>query len=157
MDKQCSKCGVARSITSFKLTRGKRGTICRQCRNRKTRELGRCYHCYKPKNECHCKITKSKRTAAKRLQDKERVIQHYGGKCQCQGCEENRLPFLTIDHIDGNGSKHRKLNRQANSNIWEVIIKENFPETYQILCWNCNCAKGQSQSCPVHSNNGPHG
>ena len=158
MNKQCTKCGVPKAITSFKLSRGHRGTICRPCRNKKTREQGRCYHCYKQKNECQCKIAKSKRSVTKRLQDKELVIKHYGGKCQCPGCEENRLPFLTIDHINGDGSNHRKLNKHANSNIWEVVIKENFPETYQVLCWNCNCSKSQSSVCPVHSkySNSPH-
>ena len=38
---------------------------------------------------------------------KQRVIKEYGGACVC--CKEKRIEFLSIDHIKGDGQKHRQL------------------------------------------------
>ena len=62
------------------------------------------------------------------------VIQHYGGRCKCG---ESTYEFLTIDHRNGGGSAHRR--KIGANNIARWIIKNNFPENIQILCWNCNC------------------
>lgn len=37
------------------------------------------------------------------------ILNHYGGvppKCAC--CGENHVEFLSVDHINGGGNKHRK-------------------------------------------------
>ena len=67
------------------------------------------------------------------------VLAHYGGgKLACLECGENRLPCLTIDHIDNNGTEHRK---QIGGNIVFWLRKRNYPEGYQTLCRNCNWIK----------------
>jgi hypothetical protein len=71
------------------------------------------------------------------------VIEYYGGKCAC--CGETTYEFLTIDHINNDGAKHRK---EIRKNLYLWIIQNNFPEGFQILCWNCNCAKGFHGECP---------
>ena len=38
--------------------------------------------------------------------EKELVLEHYGRRCAC--CGECNPIFLTIDHINGGGRKHRK-------------------------------------------------
>lgn len=53
---------------------------------------------------------------------REQVITAFGGKCQCCGETDHR--FLTLDHINGRKDK------------------------FQILCFNCNCAKGIYGICP---------
>lgn len=74
-----------------------------------------------------------------------KVIEHYGGICAC--CGESNHCFLAIDHIKGNGNKHRKQIGTNNIAIW--IIKNNFPEDmFQILCHNCNMAKQFYGKCP---------
>lgn len=76
-----------------------------------------------------------------------RVIQHYGGKCQC--CGEAEIRFLTIDHIGGKGvgANHRKR-IGSGSAIAQWLITNNFPEGFQVLCFNCNCASGIYGVCP---------
>lgn len=72
-----------------------------------------------------------------------KAITHYGGKCIC--CGETEIKFLSIDHIDGGGGKHRKI-IGTNSSMW--VIRNNFPSGFQILCHNCNMAKGIYGECP---------
>ncbi len=73
------------------------------------------------------------------------VFNHYGLSCAC--CGESLYEFLTIDHINNDGAKQRKeifgpLHRSgAGTAIYKWLIKNNFPEGFQTLCWNCNCGK----------------
>lgn len=67
---------------------------------------------------------------------KELVFKHYGKKCAC--CGESNLAFLSIDHIKGKGTIHRK-SIKVKINNW--LIKNNFPKGFQTLCFNCNWGK----------------
>lgn len=80
------------------------------------------------------------RYARKRLE----VIARYGGRCKC--CGETESAFLTLDHVNNDGSQHRKVVRPGSLVTW--IIRKGFPKTIQILCFNCNCAKGFYGVCP---------
>lgn len=51
-----------------------------------------------------------------------------------------------IDHINGNGSKHRK--KLNNTDMYRWLIKNKYPEGFQVLCMNCNFAKGMYGICP---------
>lgn len=35
--------------------------------------------------------------------------------------------------------------------VYKRVIEEGFPDTYRLLCWNCNCAIGIYGECP-HKN-----
>jgi hypothetical protein len=49
---------------------------------------------------------------------------------------------LSIDHINGNGSEHRKNNKKIRGNhIYEWLKKNKFPIGYQTLCMNCQLIK----------------
>jgi hypothetical protein len=78
------------------------------------------------------------------------VFNYYGKnfpKCVC--CNENNIEFLAIHHIECNGNKHRKsINSRGGYSFYGWLIKNNFPEGYQILCHNCNMAKGFYGYCP---------
>lgn len=69
------------------------------------------------------------------------VIFHYtNGDMCCVNCGENIYELLTIDHINGGGSKHRrKIESGSNFCLW--LRRHNFPEGLQILCYNCNMIK----------------
>jgi hypothetical protein len=102
-----------------------------------------CVYCYKKKckadkdsNYCYKCREKNKQ---KRLNKKDRIINHYGGKCFC--CGEANITFLTIDHINNDGNRHRRINQQAKNNFYNWIIQNNFPSGFQVLCWNCNMGK----------------
>ena len=86
---------------------------------------------------------------------KQRVMDHYGGKCLC--CGETGLLFLTIDHVDENGAEHRKEispnfkgKGRSGDLFYRWLEENNYPDGFQTLCFNCNIGK--------HWNNGvcPH-
>jgi len=66
-------------------------------------------------------------------------LKSYGGKCVC--CGETEPTFLAIDHINGNGNAHRRELRKAGSTFNTWLIKNDFPDAFQILCHNCNMSK----------------
>ena len=86
---------------------------------------------------------------------KEEVILHYGGSCVC--CGESNIMFLTIDHIVGNGSQHRREIgiRNGGRPFYAWLRRQGYPPGYQVLCWNCNCAKGHYGFCPHQHSNSP--
>jgi len=78
---------------------------------------------------------------------KDGVIAAYGGKCVC--CGETIRQFLTIDHKNGGGTKHREeMFGGATTGLYRWLKKHNYPPEYQVLCFNCNCAKGFHGECP---------
>jgi uroporphyrinogen-III decarboxylase len=80
------------------------------------------------------------------------VLKFYGGEIpSCKCCGEKEIKFLSIDHTNGGGNKHRKeigLKDGKGGNICHWIIKNNFPDGFQVLCHNCNMAKGFYGKCP---------
>lgn len=59
------------------------------------------------------------------------------------------MEFLTIDHINNDCAKHRKENKWiSSSSIYPWLIKNNFPEGFRLLCYNCNCARYHIGWCP---------
>lgn len=75
------------------------------------------------------------------------VLIHYGGnhpKCAC--CGEDIIEFLTIDHIYGGGTQHRNKVGYGYK-FYQWLIKNNFPDGFQVLCRNCNWAKSHG-GCP---------
>jgi len=82
----------------------------------------------------------------KRLKIRLEVIKYYGGKCIC--CGEDCMEFLTIDHIKGEGRKHRRSLGGANR-FYNWLRKNNFPKGFQVLCMNCNWGKRMNNGvCP---------
>jgi hypothetical protein len=79
-----------------------------------------------------------------RLNKRVKVIDAYGGKCEC--CEELNYCFLTIDHV--NGITGNCIN-DRNINLYKKLIDNNFPkDDYRLLCYNCNCSRGHFGVCP---------
>lgn len=77
-----------------------------------------------------------------------RVIDYYSkGTRRCNCCGETQLQFMQIDHINNDGYKNRKLIKQSNIENW--ILKNNYPEGFQILCANCNFGRRINKGvCP---------
>lgn len=105
------------------------------------------------KKSCRgCYLERSRRYAKERADRyKREVIDHYGGYCAC--CHEAEVAFLTIDHVDGNGSAHRtelfgKNKGKGGMAFYRWLIKNSFPGGFQVLCFNCNVAKHTQGVCP---------
>ena len=84
------------------------------------------------------------------------VVAHYSqGTMCCKCCGEKELIFLTIDHINGGGNKQRISlsgnKRYAGHGFYEWLIKNKYPEGFQILCMNCNFGKHRNGGICPHS------
>ena len=90
-------------------------------------------------------ITNRQRTRNKLRED---VLAAYGNKCKC--CGESTKEFLCIDHINNDGAKHKRENNIKSAQaMYTWLRKNNYPKDgFQILCHNCNCAKGFYGECP---------
>ena len=109
-------------------------------------------------NYVQCEWCRTKqRIRQKRTRDelKREVYAHYGnGKCAC--CGETEWTFLTIDHINNDGTKHRKELRYHSAcghGFYVWLRKNKYPEGFQILCQNCNVGKWRNGGiCPHQTN-----
>jgi hypothetical protein len=82
-----------------------------------------------------------------RLKQRTIVYRHYGNKCAC--CGEDNIKFLSIDHVNNDGHNERKSRGGSSDQIIRRIILNNFPDTYQVLCFNCNLGKSRNGGiCP---------
>lgn len=77
-----------------------------------------------------------------------KVLAHYsGGQPRCACCGETQYEFLSIDHIDGGGTRHQQeVGRGAGILRW--LVREGFPSGFRVLCHNCNQARGVYGRCP---------
>lgn len=73
------------------------------------------------------------------------AIDHYGGKCVC--CGESEEAFLEFDHKDGGGNAHRR-EFASTRQIYMWMKAHGYPDTFQLLCANCNRAKERPGGCP---------
>jgi hypothetical protein len=106
----------------------------------------------KGKKSFAASVAKCQRKKRDRL--KKEIFEHYGGtppKCAC--CGETIPEFLTIDHVNNDGSNHRRevfgrKTRGDSLKFYMWIVNNNFPDTLQILCMNCNWGKRLNGICP---------
>ena len=80
---------------------------------------------------------------------KQAIVAHYGGACVC--CGEHELDFMSVDHINGGGTEHRRTLR-GGGRFYKWLMDQNFPDGYQILCFNCNYSKYLGGVC-AHKRN----
>lgn len=128
----CKKCKRSKPIDEFPLrfdgpevTKRYRRGACVDCRN----------------------IGRNAYTAQTRVE----VLRHYcGGKTpSCACCDERKIEFLGLDHINGGGNKHRKM---LNLRSLHFHLKSRgYPEGFRVLCHNCNFSMGHYGYCP-HGN-----
>lgn len=73
----------------------------------------------------------------------------------CACCGESEFDFLTIDHING-----KRIDGgpgtypQTGYPLYRWLVRNQFPQGYQVLCMNCNVSKGKHGVC-VHYRNAP--
>jgi hypothetical protein len=112
--------------------------MCQNCNSAKRQELS-CPHTVVTRKL----LTKSRKRKEK---VKKKVFDYYGWECKC--CKESNSYFLTIDHIQGGGRKHREEIGKNGLSIYNYLVKKDFPHEYQTLCYNCNWGKYINGNCP---------
>ena len=77
------------------------------------------------------------------LRLKKTVLTLYGdGKCACVICGEDRIECLSIDHINGNGKRHRdSIGLGSGGNFYLWLRTQGYPDGYQTMCMNCQFVK----------------
>lgn len=81
------------------------------------------------------------------------VLNHYSleGKIKCACCGTEDIDTLCMDHKNGDGNEHRKI--VSASSMFRWIMRNDYPDTFRILCANCNQSLGTRGYCP-HGNTG---
>jgi hypothetical protein len=98
------------------------------------------------------------------LQHYSKVLSNETPYCNCCG-QNSHIDFLDVDHISGrremdSESRLKKLGYTSKLHsgvLHNWLIDNHFPEGFQILCKNCNQAKGyprNNNECPMKGN--PH-
>ena len=95
---------------------------------------------------------------ARRIRDHYRdiIFNHYSNNdIKCANCGIDVYSVLCLDHINNDGADHkRRLNKNGKkllgtSDLYRDIIKNNFPDNFQVLCFNCNYHKEFMRRCDV--------
>jgi hypothetical protein len=77
---------------------------------------------------------------ARHLRIKIECFQHYGnGECFC--CGETILEFLALDHVNNDGTKHRKEKGVGGAALMALLKAEGWPAGFQVACHNCNIGR----------------
>jgi hypothetical protein len=102
----------------------------------------------KNRDECNRrnKILYKKNRVQRLIQAKDRylklkieVLKKYSQDVpSCAICGEDKLEFLSIDHINDDGAAHRKKCGKA---LYLWLRRHNFPTGFQVLCHNHNALK----------------
>lgn len=69
-------------------------------------------------------------------------MEAYGGVV-CKRCGFDDIRALSIDHVNGGGNKHRRELGKSATGSWfyRWLVKNGFPEGFQVLCMNCQFIK----------------
>jgi len=124
---------------------------CKAKKKEKTRALvlsGRCFYgCNSPAAPGIKACERCNETRKARIrQTKINAFNAYGGaKCAC--CGESMLECLQLDHINNDGAEHRKM-KMHGGRIYRLLRSQGYPPGFQVLCANCNFAKGILGYCP---------
>ncbi len=80
------------------------------------------------------------------------VLSHYSkGTPKCAVCGEADLRNLNLDHINEDGREQRKtITGLKQLYLW--VRRNNYPETFQVLCHRCNMLKYYASKRSVGAN-----
>ena len=142
MNIACRKCSITKPADDFypSYRSGERANQwCKVCAAEYARS-------WQAKNRGRYLVSRRRRYAA--LVDQ--IQEAYGRKCTC--CGEAEKGFLTIDHVNGDGAAHRREVNGSNYNgsmVYRQIVAQGFPDTFQLLCFNCNLGRAKNGGvCP---------
>lgn len=132
--KRCGKCKQVLSRSAFYKNRARSDGLDTYCKP--------CNVTYQTQHRDPDKYREQcRRNAKKRRMD---LLEELGGSCAC--CGESTYEFLQFDHVEGDGADHRRF--VGHKAISTSLIRKWGIEKFQILCANCNFAKGSGTSCP---------
>ena len=142
MTKVCTTCDVAKPSTQeyFYHQRSQRDGFQSECKE-----------CHNSRGEKRSKKEMNRQSRDSKRRLRYEVLTHYcNGIPKCACCGESHVEFLALDHIHGGGNKHRKEISAFGSEFYSWLKNNGWPNDppLQILCHNCNLAKGFYGTCP---------
>jgi hypothetical protein len=141
----CSKKWEARYSEANRDKVRERANRRRQAAPEMHREKSRQYHA---RNRDFLNERRRGRLKAAATELRDAVFEHYGRTCSCCGTTER----LSIDHVNGDGGKHRVELFGSNANassarMYRWLVESAFPAGFQTLCMSCNRSKGNGDRC----------
>jgi hypothetical protein len=144
--KTCSKCHISKDGSEFYKGDPRKGGLSNYCKG--------CYTSYYAQNKNRIverqrryrKTEEGKLLCRKRQSNYYKLtrlefLQMYGKRCSC--CGDSRECFLTLDHITPLRYRGKRSFVE-----YKKALKSYRPDLYQVLCFNCNCLKGDKEKCP---------
>lgn len=137
--KRCPRCAETKTLDGFYRNAARpdgRGSYCKTCELEAARPH---------------KVSEAGRAGARQRARRRRreLIDELGGSCAC--CGESTYEFLQFDHVNGDGADHRR--RLGRSTLYTSDVRRAGVENFQVLCCNCNFAKGLHGACPHETDN----
>lgn len=112
---------------------------------------GMCRDCHvsflsKKRDTRHGRILHGNAQIWSRIRRRIEVLTAYSknGVPECACCGETTISFLTVDHVNGGGNKHR---RESSPELYHWFKANGYPPGYQVLCFNCNWSKHAQGVC----------
>ncbi len=156
--KLCRKCGVVleagKNCSAVRMD--KADYICGKCSTKAARDAwianeAKCCrmcgatlvdgeNCSADSHTYECDDCRRALSREQRRKAKLEVMEKYGGVCAC--CNESRLEFLTIDHING-GGRHEFKQFGQGARFYRKLILGVKRDDLRVLCMNCNFAIGR--------------
>lgn len=134
----CAPCYLVawrRKRKEWAIDRAKKRRLCKHCGKKLKAVKNNWYAC----QDCVNRLSRERNNAARDM-----VLKYFKNKCNC--CGESRPEFLCVDHVQNDGAAHRK--KLKGYSIYHWLINNKFPSGFQLLCHNCNMAKGLYGYCP---------
>jgi hypothetical protein len=152
--KACKVCGDRLPLTAFD---GYHGLVCRACRKQRDSDRYRAdrerilarnaeWRKHNAQPDSPYRIRQRHLQRERKAHIKRVVYEHYGGfVCAC--CGETEPIFLTIDHINNDGNKHRRETGKVETAYW--LYLNGLPDGFRVLCYNCNIGRARNGGvCP---------
>ncbi len=142
----CSKCGESLPGTTKFFHRGSgKGGLRANCRDCQIQRVADNEHRDPAKQS-----GEKKRYHEKLRSDTLRA--YCGDSPQCHCCGEATVEFLTLDHVANDGNVHRKEIGVGGQRLYRWARDNNYPDSLQVLCRNCNWGKHAFGVCPHQKN-----
>ncbi len=165
--KRCTKCGKRKPPNAFflvgKTRPGTRQSQCRSCQKARKRQQAAAARRWIREYAAgwHRKNRRLVASANRFVNRKDRhdfpltiyqrlrhqAILMYGGyRCAC--CGDGEALFLTIDHVNNDGARHRRR-VGASDGFYRWLKRKGYPKGFQVLCSNCNHGRYRNDGvCP---------
>jgi len=90
----------------------------------------------------HAELSRKRCREANRERRRKILLHYSNNTLTCKLCNFSDVRALCLDHINNNGAEERRRSKKPTGNsFYSYLIKQGFPEGYQVLCANCNMIK----------------